>query len=279
MARKIDEIELQILNAIAVSPTLSTVLTSTSRVSVWRLLVYIFSVAVWALENLFDIHKAEVTDIIENTRPSYLPDLKNSILNFQYGYDLVPGQTFYDNTGIDESLIAASKVVKYVAIVELTRGLLIKVAGSTGGDLAPLTSPQAAALFQFVGRIKPPGVGIRIVNKVADSLKITQRIYYNPLILDNTGKRLDGSSDTPIQQATEAFLKSQPFNGQYIINRHERAIEAVDGVVIAPILNAEADYESVGFIPFDVLYLPDSGYLRFATPSDYILEFVPHENL
>lgn len=252
MARTVSEIEESILSNIAANPVLSGVLTSTSKVAIWRLLVYIFSVAAWALESLFDQHREEVAQAITDLRPPYTPWLKQKVLDFQFGFDLPQDQIDYDNTGIDPDVIAASKVVKYVAIVELERGIKIKVATIIDGSLAPLPVDQLAALIAYVKRIKGPGVGFEIVNKVADRLKIVQRVYYNPSILDEQGRRLDGTDNTPVQAGIAAFLKAQPFNGQYIINRHERAVEAINGVVIAPIMEAQAAYESVPFEPFDV---------------------------
>ena len=60
MARTIEEIQGRILTAIASDQALSTQLTSTSKVAVFRLFTYIIASSIWLLESIFDNHKKEI---------------------------------------------------------------------------------------------------------------------------------------------------------------------------------------------------------------------------
>jgi hypothetical protein len=108
-----------------------------------------------------------------------------------------------------------------------------------------------------------------------DVLRVAVRIYYDPLVLDSSGARLDGTAATPVKNAVKQFLTTLPFNGLFILNSLVGAIEAVEGVRIAEIVLAEATYASLPFTPVTVEYLPDAGYLAldevwFDSHSGYV---------
>jgi hypothetical protein len=48
---------------------------------------------------------------------------------------------------------------------------------------------------------------------------VVLNIYYNALVLDGTGARLDGTEATPVQDAGTAFLNALPFNGLMTIDQ------------------------------------------------------------
>lgn len=264
MARTIQEIQQQIIEAKNAQSSLG-VLNSTSSVAIWKLWTLIVAVCAWTLENLFDLHKNEVMDLIDAERLRYKGWYKNAALNFMYGYDLVPNDVVYDLTGLTDEQIAATRIVKYVAITEMSKGLKVKVAAEDNTDLVPLTSEQFEAFTAYMERIKGPGVRLKISSGIADNFRSELKIYYNPLILDGSGKRRDGTNDTPVLNAVEAFLKSQPFNGLFVIPRYEDALQAIDGVVLPQIISAQAQYADTEWIPIELTYLPSAGYMRLIT--------------
>ena len=264
MARSIAEIQKAITDRVAADPVLSASLTSTSRTAIWRLWTYVVAACQWTLETLFDLHKTEVTGIIDNLRPHSLRWYVNKAEAFEFGYDLVPDEDYYDNTGLTDDQIAASKVVAYAAVVEQEKNLRVKIATIVDSDLAPLPDDQKAAFTEYMSRIKDAGVKLVIDSLPADGLSLTIQVYYNPLVLDNNGARLDGTSSTPVPDAIRTYLKNLPFNGYVVQSYIVDALQAVDGVVIAVIEHAFYAQGLSGFTSMDEIYNPDSGYMRIA---------------
>lgn len=275
MARTIATIQAAILAEKNAQAALST-LNSTSSTAIWRLWVYVIAVSIWALENLFDLFKSDVNYLIAQEKPHTLKWYATMSLRFQSGFSLVADETYFNNGAATDAVIEASKVVKYAAVSEVTKGLRIKVATETGGDLAQLGAPELAAFVVYMNRIKDAGVRLYIGSQAPDSLRQTLNIFYDPLLLDNTGKRLDGTNDTPVQDAVNAYLKNLPFNGLFVHAKYIDALQQVDGVVIPEIVSSEARYGALAFSPIVTEYAPDAGYLRVVSPSDLTLNFIAH---
>lgn len=275
MARSITTIQNNIIAGVAANATLAPLLTSTSRVAIWRLLALVVATAIWTLETLFDIHVADVNESISKLKPHSLRWYAEKATSFQFGYNLVADADYYDNTGIDETTIEESKVVAYAAVVEQDRGLRIKVARDTG-DLAALTAPQLEAFEEYMKRIKDAGVRLNITSTAADELRLTLEIYYDPLVLNSTGGRLDGTVSEPVQDAVKEYLKNLPFNGVFVLQSLIDVLQLVDGVKIAHLTGAQARYGLLPFQSFGVKYLPDAGYLRLTNPGDLTITFVPY---
>jgi hypothetical protein len=276
MARTITDIQNEIIAQVQANATLAPLLTSTSKVAVWRLTTYIVAVCIWTLETLFDIHRADIDETISKLKPHSLRWYAGKAVAFQYGYDLVDDADYYDNTGIDDTLITSSHIVDYAAVVEQERGLRIKVAKDTGVDLAALSAPELTAFKEYMKRIKDAGVRLNITTSVADGLKIGISLYYNPLVLNSSGGRLDGTVSEPVQDAVKLYLKNLPFNGVFVLQSLVDVLQLVDGVKIAHIVSAQAQYGALPYQSFSVKYLPDSGYLRFANPEDLTINFIPY---
>lgn len=275
MARSITTIQNNIIAGVAANATLAPLLTSTSRVATWRLLALVVATAIWTLETLFDIHVADVNETISKLKPHSLRWYAEKATAFQFGYNLVDDADYYDNTGLDETTIEASKVVAYAAVVEQDRGLRIKVARDTG-DLAALTAPQLDAFEEYMKRIKDAGVRLNITSTAADELRLTLEIYYNPLVLNSAGGRLDGTVSEPVQDAVKEYLKNLPFNGVFVLQNLIDVLQLVDGVKIAHLTGAQARYGLLPYQSFAVKYLPDAGYLRSTNPGDLTITFVPY---
>ncbi len=258
MARTILQIQTDIIAAKNADATLAG-LTSPSTTAIWRLWTYVIAFAMWTQEVLFDKHKAEVDDTIANTRPGTLKWYVYKAKQFQYGV-LLPADTDVYPT-VDESAL----VIKYAAAVELPTLLRVKVATITAGVLARVdgtaTTGTLGAFNAYLARIKYAGVRVIGTSGDPDLLRPKINIYYDALVLDNSGQRLDGTSNTPVKDAINTFLLSLPFNGLFILNRLREYIETnVEGVVIGDIVFAEGNYAAV-FTPIIYEYNPDAGYM------------------
>lgn len=273
MAQTISEIQDEVIAEKDAQPALAE-LNSPSKVSIWRLFTYVFSASAWTLQKRQDLHKAEVLAMIQNERVHYLTWYEELAKSFQYGHPLIPDSDQYDNTGLSESDIEDARVIKYAAAQEVyntdenLKGVRLKLATIVDGDLAPVPDAQMAAFKAYINKVKDAGVKIYESTSAADSLKLEVTIYYDPLVLDADGKRLDGTNDTPVQEAINNFLLTGlVFNGVFITALLTDAIQAVEGVVIPHIESVEARHGILPYEPIPVKYQPDSGYLRIIDPN------------
>jgi len=282
MARTISDIQAQVTNSLvsnlaAVGITVDP--TTWSATNVLRLLCYVFAFAANALEQIFDTFTADTTDYIANMKPHTTLWYANKAKAFQFGFDLLPDSDEFDNSNATDDQIAASKVVAYSAVVKQTDAfgrlaLRIKTAAISGGDLAPLTEEQLNALIEYFDRVGDAGVPLNIDSQAADSLRMNWTIYYDPLILDNQGNRLDGTATDVIRTAIKSYLLALPFNGTFALQYIGDAVEALDGVVLFNIDLAQSKYGNFDFTNIATYVVPDSGYLRFAADTDLQITYV-----
>ena len=80
-----------------------------SKVSVIGILFYIFAVAAWTLEKLFDTYRGEVDARIEEIIPHRPRWYRDKVLAFMKGKTLVPDTDRYDTEGMTEDAIAAAE--------------------------------------------------------------------------------------------------------------------------------------------------------------------------
>lgn len=248
---------------------------NTSTVAVWKVLFNAVAFGIWTLEKLFDLFRLEIDDRISMLKPHSARWYAEKAKAFQYGYPLVIEADYYDNTALNEVQIAASKIIKHSAVVEMERGIRIKVAKEVAGELAPLTVGELEAFVEYMESVKDAGIKLLITSTVADDLKASLRIFYNPLVLNGTGARIDGESFTPVQDAFKLYLKNLPFNGLFVPQLMIDHLQAVDGVVIVKDDLWQARYGALSFSGIDVEYVPDAGYLRLIQDG-LTLTFIPH---
>lgn len=269
MARTIQLIQKEMFDAIASNENLAE-LNSTSKVSIYRLIVFIVSFSIWLLENLFDTHKKEVDDIIEAKMPHRPSWYRSKSKAFQYGFDLIEDSDKYDNTGFTNDVIEASKIIKYSAVTQNGGQLLIKIAAENGGVLSPITAPQKAAFDAYIAEIADCGVKYIVVNNKPDILLLNMQIYIDSLVLDDKGMSIL-KGNYPVQDAILEYMKELPFNGELVLAHLVDKIQQVEGVRIPHIVNAESqiiDNSSNDYLPpqpINVKTVPESGY--FTIPN------------
>jgi len=190
-------------------------------------------------------------------------------LAFRYGHELNDETGGYDEGVYTDDEIELSKIVDRAAVIELElnnrKHLFIKVATEVDQDLAKLSDEQKAALEQYFARIKPAGTKIIIFSDNADSLRMTLDFYYDPLILDETGVRIDGRGNTTVQDEIRAYLKVLKFNGEFTIAELENRLQKVDGCADeeAYVRNCEANYKTPeDWQPITANFVANSGYMK-----------------
>jgi hypothetical protein len=275
MARTIKEIYDAIISDIAANATLNQGLNSTSKTAQYRLYAYIIASAIWVLEKIFDTHKTEVETTIANLKPHSLLWYQNKALAFQLGVSLVGDTDEY--AAVDE----AALIIKYAAAKEGIDGFLkVKVAKAGTNELdylsgawpnngvsAPMTplsggSGERLAFYTYMENVKDAGVKIRYISQEADHLRSVIDIYYNPLVLSETGERIDGTDNTPVQTAIANYLQNLPFNGEFSIMAYTDAIQLVDGVDIVQPISCETYWGAYAWAVISAKYTPEAGWLK-----------------
>lgn len=223
------DIENEIIDRVEQDATLSAVLTSDSRVSLWRLVVYVISFAL-------HLHERIVEANAENSRPHTLRWYRQEALNFIDGHELIwqDGQFKYDTTEMSETDIANAKPIDHVAIVEAANGLLIiKTAKDDGGETVPIDTPVHNRFKSYMKQIKDAGNRLSYINEVPDDLRLEMTVWVDDLVIDvETGESLETPGTYPVKEACEAYLRNIEFNGTYIKTFLIDHLQEVKGVKI-----------------------------------------------
>lgn len=238
MARQISDIQQQMLDNIAADSVLSTLLTSTSKRAIYRLLTYIVAVAINGLEQLIDIFTTDVEAIAAAASPATPAWIQEQILKFQYS-ETTPQVIQLINFApaypvVDESLRI---ITRCSVTTNLSNSVIIKVA--TGEPPTALTAPQLAALQSYINDIGIAGVIYNATSEASDKLYVQANVYYqgqySAVIAQN------------VVEAIENFLAAIPFNGQMKISDLEEAITSVEGVNDVLLVNVKARADGTAF--------------------------------
>jgi len=304
MAQSVNEIQDEVLNTIQQSADLPVVevlteneqsnlnnITSTSKVGVLRMLVFVFAVVSNHIQKLWDVFKIAIEELIASSRPFTERWYQETALAYQHGYSLEVNNEYATPTTAQEIEAAnLAKVIKKAAVVQAViagvGALRLKVATETGGELAPVDAQVLAGFSEYMEQKGAAGVFVVATTNDADLLKLQYKIHFDPLILDNEGKRLDGNDDAPVQTAIKSYLKnsnSRDFNGKLSLAKLTDVVQAVPGVVDPHLVLAASKFgnyqytdvtqdDSVGAI--ENYRQPDSGYLKL-DEVESTFEFIP----
>lgn len=269
MDARFNEIQQQILEAKAQATSLSALevlttqeqtlndATSTSKVAIWRLWVWIIAFAIW-------LHEQIVSKNAANSRPQNLPNYRTMVLSYIDGVPLIhDGSAFvFDTTGVTD--VDDRKIIKRCAVLENNRGIVVKIATEVGGVLQPVSNEQATRIITYLNQQTQPGVPVRLINQPADDLKLNLTVYVDPLVIDlATGKQLNVSGDVyPVKDAIQNYLKNLEFNGGFVKNYFNNTIEDAPGVKLATIISLEWKYASLPFSDLGIYKIPNAGHFK-----------------
>jgi hypothetical protein len=274
MARTIDYWYQQIIAQKNQTDALSG-LTSTSKTANFNLIAYVVAVVMAVLDNLFDLHKSDVDTQLATKKPHGLQWYRDLALRFQYGQELAPESDAYTNAGLTDDQINAQLIIAQAAVTEISGKLRLKVVKLVNGDYAQLVDDEKTAFAAYIENQKDAGVTVDIDSLPPDSLKLAIDVFYDPLVIKSDGSRIDGSAQTPVPDATNAYLKNLKFNGEYADNRLQDALKLVTGVQLINIKLSQAKYGLFPFTNIDEVYIPDAGYLRIAN-GDLTINYRPY---
>lgn len=275
----VQEIKQQILTEKANQEALQGI-DSTSNVAIYNLWAYVIAFVVWLQYQYFETYTQEADQKIREQKRYTLLWFRNQALAFRYGQGLNENGEYDEGIYTDEQ-IADMQIVSRAAVIELElnnrKHLFVKVAKEADGDLAPLDPPELEALEQYFAEIKPAGTKIIIFTAQPDDLRMQLRFYYNPLILDENGARIDGSNNTPVQNVINAYLKELKFNGEFNMAVLVDLLQNVEGCADREVYidSAEANYlQPPSWQNITSSYVANSGYMRI-DESDLQIEFIP----
>jgi hypothetical protein len=270
MTRTINDIQQSILDRMALSSELSALevltenekaslsnLTSTSKVSVWRLFIWIISYAIFVVEAFMDVFRKEITDIVQANKPHNEYWYKQKALAFQYGDTLVDTDEY---AIIDET----KKIIKQVAIIEGDRELTIKIATLSGDELVKIDDVDKVNAFKsYMHQVKDAGTHLEFVNENADKLKVDLDFYYNPLLLKSDGTMINNPDINVVQTAIVDYLKSLDFNGTFQVNRMVDYLQSATGYTDLKLnfVGFKAGI-ATSFTSINRVYAPLSGYMK-----------------
>jgi hypothetical protein len=234
---------------------------------------------VW-LEQYVDMiynHEQIVAANAANSRPQNLPNFIAQVYNFHDGLPLVwiNGSFAYNLAGVENP--DERKIVSRCAVLESNDGeLVVKVAKGTT-NLTPLDEDEEERLSFYLGQIKVPGIRIRLINEPADNIKTEINVYVDPLQIDlTTGARLNGSAPSfPVVDAINNYLTALEFNGAFVKNFFERAIEAQEGVNLADIQVLMHKFADLEYASFSNFIVPNSGYFKIEN-EDLTINYLPY---
>lgn len=227
-----------------------------SRASVESVLFYIFAAAAWVIETLFDRHKAEVNERVEQIMPHRPKWYRDMVLKFMKSKALIPDTDDYDTTGMTEDDIAAARVVKHAVATENIDSsiLTIKVAGEDGGTRVKLDAQTEEQLLAYIMEVKDAGVKIALVNMDADTFDCEVDIYYDPMLIPE-------EVEAAARAAIEDYIENLPFNGEYTNMALIDRLQAVEGVRIPELKGASTSPAGdTAVIEIDARYVPLAGY-------------------
>lgn len=252
-----------------------------STVSIENILFFIVATCMWVNQQLFARHKIDIERLLSEQRAHTSNWYAHISKQFQFGQELVTETDKYNNAGLTSEQIEKIRVVKYSAAVEsFDKSILyLKIATDDNGKRKPLSNNQLIAFKTYLNAIQDAGVRIQVINDPADQMKLKIDIYYDSLILDQEGKRLDDEGDSPVQDAIRNYLNNLPFNGMYTNQSLVDTLQNIEGVAVAEIKQAASKYGAyTEFTDIDAREIAHAGYYE-VSDANLMLNFIPNEEV
>jgi hypothetical protein len=223
-------------------------ITSTSKVGVTRKFVFVMAKASVHQQEIWDVFKQEIEERIAESRPFTKRWYRDVSLLYQHDAQELSVWNEYN------VITPEARVVKKAAVVQTVLNgvgaLRLKVAGEDNGELAPISQQELDGFQEYIERKGAAGVFVAATTGEADKLKLQMKIYFDPMVLNNQGHRLDGTADTPVQDAIKNYLKvsnSRDFNGSLSLAKLTDIVQAVPGVVDPFLLYAASKYAAFNY--------------------------------
>jgi hypothetical protein len=224
------------------------------------------------------VHEQIVETNANNSRPQNQANFRQSILDYHDGLDLVwkDGQFKFDLTGITDA--EERKKVDRCAVLESEDGeLVVKIATDNAGSLEPVTLALQARIEAYIKQIKVPGIHIRLVNDVADLIKLSLTVYVNPLVIDLiTGQLLSSTTPVyPIKDAINLYLANLEFDGVFVKDFFRTTLKEAPGIELVVVDLCQSKYAAFPFADTGEWKISNSGYFKI-NDADLTINYLPY---
>ena len=227
-----------------------TEITSNSKVSIWRLWLYICAFIANDLRQLYGVHKQEVADLINAQKITNEEYYRTVALAFRDGHTFDSEKLEYYGNYTDAQIADAQKIKRCAVQVVTAQGrqkLFVKVATEdANGKLVKLPADVFARFQTYMNLNKPAGVNIVYQSIDADKIRITADVYVDTSILLLNGDRIDGQFNAPVEQAVYDFFtdKNFKFDGEIVLSLLANKMQIVEGVLDEAVRfeNVESSY-------------------------------------
>jgi hypothetical protein len=252
--------------------------TSTSAKATWLHLLQVVSHVMSSFIGLFKVHKQDVNTALENDKAHRAQWYQSKAFLFQFGDPLLEfGDIMATDSDFYETVDEEKQIIKYCAVSEDVQGRVeIKVAADSGSDPIALTTEQLEAFTNYMNEIKDEGVKLVIISDDPDDLRVLLDVYYDPLVLNADGARIDGTANTPVLDAISDYITSLPFNGEYTNMALVDRLQEVEGVKIPELKSSLAKYAAFDFTTIQARYTAYAGYLKLVDDIDDYINYIPY---
>lgn len=196
-----------------------------SAVSLESIWFSIVASAIYVLETLFDLFRADVDKKISGAVVASIPWYHKIALEFQYGDSLV----FDDATqGFVYPVVDTTKqLVKFAACRDMGGGVYVLVSGAdSSGNPVALSADVLSAFESYLRERKPAGVLLSVNSLNPDLVRSVMTVQYDPQVLTPDGELITDPSVKPVEDAVNAYLKGIVYGG--VLNK-TKLVDAVQG--------------------------------------------------
>mgnify|MGYP001025729976 FL=1 len=199
-----------------------------SKVSIEARLIDAFAWTSWGLESIWDTFRTEVETVLNDSYVTGERWYYQKALEFQKGDKLAYNERTcrFDYAQVDEE----KKVVKNVAIRQvIDEGVTkLKIYFSNAGK-QPITGDIRTAFESYMREIGAAGTHFLFVSETPDELRVHLHVYYDPLVLNSAGERIEGSGK-PVEETIEAYLNALEYGGVFYSSKLVDMIQTTEGV-------------------------------------------------
>lgn len=199
-----------------------------SKTSIEARLIDVFASAAWALEQIWDAFRAETEEIVDGSYVTSEAWYYQKALEFQMGDDLAYNERSYrfEYPVIDET----KRVVKNVAIRQVMDEDVTKLkVYFSDVRKQPLTGDVRIAFEAYMREIGAAGTHYLFVSEPPDEIRVHLHVYYDALVLDSNGERLEGGGK-PVEEAVERYLNELEYGGVFYASKLVDVIQQAEGV-------------------------------------------------
>ena len=240
-----------------------------SRFALENILFDNLAIEINDLEQLMDMHVAEVTEMLSLHKAHRSRWYQQKTLAYMDDMTLMDETDLYDTTDMSDADIATARIVKYCAVPS-ERGsdeIIVKIATVVGGVKVPVSDEQKVRIISYLYEVGDAGVTIRLVNLPGAILELEADVYYDTLLSPDTVR-------VACVDAAQAYINNLPFDGEYTNMALSNALQSVAGVKVVQHRWSREVNDLGGVIAvIDARYLPIPGYFNLGAVTINMLPY------